>query len=67
MSGACSTYGGQKRCIEGFGGGDLMERDHLEDLGVDGRIVLKFIFKKWVGEAWNGLLWLRIGTGGGLL
>jgi hypothetical protein len=32
-------------CI--FGGrGDLMERVHLEDLGVDGRI-LKWIFKKW--------------------
>jgi hypothetical protein len=47
--------------------GDLMERDHLEDLDVDGRIILKLIFKKWDGGAWAGLIWLRLGTGGGLL
>ena len=30
--------------------GDLRERDRLEDLGVDGMIILKFNFKKWDGE-----------------
>jgi hypothetical protein len=44
-----------------------MERHHLEDLSEDGRIILKCIFKKWVGEAWTGLIRLRIGTGGGRL
>jgi hypothetical protein len=40
----------------GFWWGDLRTGDHLEDLGLDGRIILKWIFGKWVGEAWTGLL-----------
>jgi hypothetical protein len=39
----------------GFWWGDLMERDHSEDLGLDGRIILKLISKKWNEEAWTGL------------
>jgi hypothetical protein len=44
-----------------------MERDHLKDLDVDLRMILKWIFKKRVGEAWARLIWLRIGTGGEVL
>jgi len=39
----------------------------LEDLGLDDRITLKLIFKKWNEEGWTGLICLRIGTGGGHL
>jgi hypothetical protein len=43
------------------------ERKQLERFSVDGRIILKCIFRKWDEEAWTGFVCLRIGTGGGLL
>ena len=38
-------------------------RDHLEDSGVDLRIILKWIFRKWNVKALTRSIWLRIGTG----
>ena len=40
MSGACSTYGEEERCIQGVGG-ENRETDHLEDPGIDWRIILR--------------------------
>jgi len=42
-------------------------RDHLVDPGVDGRIIIKWIFRKWDMKAWTGSIWLSIETGGGHL
>ena len=40
----------------GFWLGNLRERAHLEDVGLDGRIILKWIFKKWGG----GMYWIDL-------
>jgi len=45
----------------------LREKDHLEDIGVDRKVILKWIFKTWGGGAWIGLIWLRIWTDVGRL
>jgi hypothetical protein len=42
-------------------------RNHLEDPGVDGRIILKWTCERLDGGAWTGSIWLRIGTSGELL
>ena len=34
-------------------------KSHLKDPGVDGRIILRWIFKKWDVGVWTGLSWLR--------
>ena len=41
----------------GFWWGNLRERDNLEGLGIDGRIILRWIFRKWDG---GGMDWIDL-------
>jgi hypothetical protein len=51
-----------------FRWGGLRERDHLKDLDVDGRLILKLILNKQnERKTWTRLIWFRIGARGGLL
>jgi hypothetical protein len=43
-------YGGTGDMHKMFWWGDLMERDHLEDPGLDGS------YKNWSGQKWPGLI-----------
>jgi len=42
-----------------------MVRDHLEDPGVDGNIILRWIFRKWDVGLWTGSISLTVWIGGG--
>jgi len=50
-----------------FWWGNLKERDYLEEPGPGGRIILRWIFRKWDVGAWTSSIWLKIGTGVGHL
>jgi hypothetical protein len=57
----------ERRGVYGVLVGNLRERDHLGHPGVDGRIILRWIFRRWNVEIWTGSSWLRIETAGGHL
>jgi len=48
----------------GFWWGNLRERDHLGNAGVDGRVILRWIFRKRNVGVWTRSIWLSIETGG---
>jgi hypothetical protein len=59
--------GDGERHVQGFGGENVRERNHWEDPSLDGRIILRWIFRKWDVGIWTGLRWVKIETGGGHL
>jgi hypothetical protein len=66
MGGKCSADG-EERGVYNFWWGNLKEREHWGDPGIDGRIMLVWIFRKWDVGVWIGLSWLSIETCGGHL
>jgi hypothetical protein len=56
MGVACGTQVSEQSYVQGFWWDDLRERDHLEGLGLDGRIILKWTFRKWDG----GMDWTEL-------
>jgi hypothetical protein len=50
---------GMKETLTGFWWENLRERDHLVDPGVNGRIIVRRIFRKWEVGVWTGLGWHR--------
>jgi hypothetical protein len=40
--------------IQGFGWGNVKEREYLGDPGIEGRIILRWIFRMWVVGVWTG-------------
>jgi hypothetical protein len=66
MGGPCSKYGvrrGAYRVLVRKSEG----KRYLEDPDIDGRITLRWFFRKWDVGAWTGSIWLRTGAGGGHL
>jgi len=56
---------GEKRgeVYTGFWWGGLREGDYLGDPDIDGRTIIRWIFRSRIG-VWTGSSWLRIVTGG---
>jgi hypothetical protein len=55
------TYGSSKKCMQIFCS-ENNGRDHLEDVSIDGRTILKGILKKTIIRMWPEFIWLRTGT-----
>jgi hypothetical protein len=66
MDGVCSSDGEGRGVYRGLVG-NLRKREHWGDPGVDGKIILGRIFRKWDVGVWTGLGWLRIEIGVGHL
>jgi hypothetical protein len=57
---------GERKVVNTVWRGNLRKLDHLENPGVNGRVILRWIFKTLDGAS-TGLIWFRISTSGGHL
>jgi hypothetical protein len=57
MDRACTMHRIDEKCIQNFLSGNMRKRHSLEDLGVDGRIILKWILK---AIEWEHVGWIRV-------
>jgi hypothetical protein len=55
---------GREEVHTGFWWGEMRERGQLEDLHIDGRIILKIYLQELGWETCTGLIWLRRGASG---
>jgi len=58
---------GQRRYVYSVMVGKTEKKRPLGRKGLDGRIILRWIFRRWDVTTWTGLIWLKIGTGDRLL
>jgi len=54
----------REKAYTGIWWGNLRERGYFGDQGIDGRIILKWIFRKFDVGVWSESSWFRIRTGG---
>jgi hypothetical protein len=67
FSKACSTHGGRKGMHIEIWWGNQKETDHLQDLDVGRRTILRSVFEKYEGVVRTWIIRLRIGASGWLL
>jgi len=67
LHGMMGITGGGERGIQSFGGGNLREWDNLENLGIDGRIILNSVLKNLLTGSYAGFICFRIKKVGGFL
>jgi hypothetical protein len=56
---------GERRSAYRFSVGKLEGDSPLGRSGVDCKIILRWVFRKWAVRESTGSTWFRIGTGGG--
>jgi hypothetical protein len=62
-----SPPGRDKKCLQIFSLTKLREERHFENLGIEGKVIFKYILKNQDRFLWTGLIWLRIVTSNGHL